>query len=240
MMMIKRAGDDERFSGQKPQLKRQVDWGRIARLFRPYCPQQAAVVACIVAASFLNLVPSVLSRHLVDVSLAQQNMPAVLRDVGIMIGAALLAAIIGVVQGYFNSFVGQGIMRNLRVDLVSHLFSLPLSFFTTTRTGAVMNRVTNDADSVVTGTLSSVLTNVISIVSVTVVMVAMSWNLAVIALIVVPINPIAARRFRDGGRRARSQTLGPRAAAFGDRARVLEGPAHLDSRRSDQFARFRK
>lgn len=190
MMMIKRAGDDERFSGQKPQLKRPVDGRRIAKLFLPYWRQELAILTCIVAAAVLGLAPAVLSKHIIDVSLAHRTAQGLVTDVSLMIGAALVAALCGVTQGYFNSLVGQGIMRDLRIGLVSHLFAMPISFFTGTKTGMIMNRVTSDVDnveSVVTVTLSSVLTNVMVIVTAVVAMLAISWKLSIVALVVLPL-----------------------------------------------------
>ena len=190
MMMIKRAGDDERFSGQKPQLTRPVDARRIAKLFLPYWRQELVVLTCIVAAAVLGLAPAVLSKHLIDVSLAHRSAPGLVTDVSLMIGAALVAALCGVAQGYFNSVVGQGIMRDLRIKLVTHLFSMPISFFTGTKTGKIMNRVTSDVDNVecvVTVTLSSVLTNLMIILSAVAAMLAISWKLSIVALIVLPL-----------------------------------------------------
>ena len=63
---------------------------------------------------------------------------------------------IGVYQGYLNSLVGEGIMRDIRTSMVSHLHRMSLSFFTNTKTGEIMNRVSSDVDNVdniVTGTL---------------------------------------------------------------------------------------
>jgi ATP-binding cassette subfamily B protein len=190
MMMIKRAGDDERFSGQKPQLSRPVDARRIARLFLPYWRQELVVLACIVASAVLGLAPAVLSKHIIDVSLAHRDPHGLAVDVSLMIGAAVVAALCGVAQGFFNSSVGQGIMRDLRIGLVSHLFAMPIAFFTSTKTGKIMNRVTSDVDnveSVVTVTLSSVLTNVVIIVAAIAAMLAISWKLSLVALIVLPL-----------------------------------------------------
>ena len=190
MMMIKRQGDDERFSGQKPKLTRPVDARRIARLFLPYWRQELVILTCILAAAVLGLAPAVLSKHILDVSLAHRNPQGLATDVALMIGAALVVALCGVAQGFFNSVVGQGIMRDLRIGLVSHLFAMPISFFTSTKTGKIMNRVTSDVDnveSVVTVTLSSVLTNAVIIVSAVVAMLAISWKLALVALVVLPL-----------------------------------------------------
>ena len=190
MMMIKRQGDDERFSGQKPKLTRPVDVRRIARLFLPYWRQELVILSCILAAAVLGLAPAVLSKHLIDVSLAHRNPQGLVTDVALMIGAALVVALCGVAQGIFNSVVGQGIMRDLRIGLVSHLFSMPISFFTSTKTGKIMNRVTSDVDnveSVVTVTLASVLTNAVIIMSAVIAMLAISWKLSLVALIVLPL-----------------------------------------------------
>ncbi|HEY6234751.1 MAG TPA: ABC transporter transmembrane domain-containing protein, partial [Candidatus Elarobacter sp.] len=173
--MIKRQGDDERFSGQKPKLTRPVDARRIAKLFLPYWRQELVILTCILAAAVLGLAPAVLSKHILDVSLAHRNPQGLATDVALMIGAALVVALCGVAQGFFNSVVGQGIMRDLRIGLVSHLFAMPISFFTSTKTGKIMNRVTSDVDnveSVVTVTLSSVLTNAVIIASAVVAMLA--------------------------------------------------------------------
>jgi ATP-binding cassette, subfamily B, bacterial len=189
MMVMKRGGDDERFSGQKPKLTRAINWRRIGRLFVPYWPQELAVLTCIALTATLGLAPAVLTRHIIDVSLAHRSLNGLIADVSLMIGAAILSAVFGVVQGYFNSVVGQGIMRDMRIGLVSHLFGMPISFFTSTKTGKIMNRVTSDVDnveSVVTGTISSIVTNVAIIIAAVVAMFLLNWQLTLIALVVVP------------------------------------------------------
>ncbi len=189
MMMIKRGTDDERFSGQKPKLTRAINWRRIARLFLPYWPQELAVLACIALTATLGLAPAILTRHIIDVSLAHRSLNGLMTDVALMIGATILAAMFGVVQGYFNSVVGQGIMRDMRIGLVSHLFGMPISFFTSTKTGKIMNRVTSDVDnveSVVTGTISSIVTNLAVILAAVVAMFLLNWQLTLIAIAVVP------------------------------------------------------
>jgi ATP-binding cassette subfamily B protein len=86
--------------------------------------------------------------------------------------------------------VGEGIMRDIRTQLVSHLHKLPLSFFTGTKTGEIMNRVSSDVDNidnVVTGTLTSIITNVVTILSTIVAMFVWDWRLALISTVVVPL-----------------------------------------------------
>ncbi len=93
-------------------------------------------------------------------------------------------------QGYLNSVVGEGIMRDIRTSLVAHLHRMPLNFFTGTKTGEIMNRVSNDVDNVdnvVTGTLTSIITNVVLIATTLVAMFVWNWRLALISIVIVPL-----------------------------------------------------
>ena len=111
-----------------------------------------------------------------------------------------------------NSLVGEGIMRDIRTRLVAHLHRMPLSFFTGTKTGEIMNRVSNDVDNVdnvVTGTLTTIITNVVMILTTVVAMFVWNWRLALISMIVVPfmilpLGPVG-RRMYDIRKKTREQ-----------------------------------
>src|SRR4029077_3802441 len=127
-----------------------------------------AVLVCIVVVAILGLAPPVFTKWLIDGALAHKNMGAVAFDVGGVVVAAIAAGIVGVYQGYLNSLVGEGIMRDMRTSLVAHLHRMPLSFWTGTKTDAIMNRVSSDVDNVdnvVTGTLVSIVTNVVTMLT---------------------------------------------------------------------------
>ncbi|HMD01657.1 MAG TPA: ABC transporter ATP-binding protein [Candidatus Baltobacteraceae bacterium] len=147
-------------------------------------------MACIFIGSALGLAPALFTRHLIDVSLAEHNVRALWFDVSGMVLAAVLAGVLGVFQGYLNSVVGEGIMRDIRTSLVSHLHRMPIAFFTGTKTGEIMNRVSSDVDNidnVVTGTLVGIVTNLMTIVTTIVTMFLLDWRLSLIALAVVPL-----------------------------------------------------
>jgi len=191
------------FSPDKPTVKRAVNWRRLGKLFLPYWRQEATVLVCIVVSSVLGLAPAVLTKHLIDVSLAAHDVHGLWLDVGGMIGAAAAAALVGVYQGYLNSLVGEGIMRDIRTSLVSHLHRMPISFFTNTKTGEIMNRVSSDVDNVdnvITGTLVSIVTNVATILTTVVTMFVLDWRLsllalAVVPLMIVPLGPVGRRMY---------------------------------------------
>ena len=174
----------------KPEVKRRVDWRRMGALFAPYWGQQLTVLACIVVASVLGLVPGFVTARLIDVAIPRRDLRELSIDVGLILASALTAAAVGVLQGYLNSLVGEGIMRDIRTQLVAHLHRMPLTFFTGTKTGEIMNRVSNDVDNidnVVTGTLTSIVTNVVVIASTLIAMFVWNWRLALLSIVIVPL-----------------------------------------------------
>ncbi|MBV8118021.1 MAG: ABC transporter ATP-binding protein, partial [Candidatus Eremiobacteraeota bacterium] len=125
------------FRPEKPEIRRRIDWKRMGALFAPYWVQQLTVLACILVASLLGLVPGFMTARIIDVAIPRRNLTELGIDVGAILGSALVAALIGVAQGYLNSVVGEGIMRDIRTQLVAHLHRMPLSFFTGTKTGEI-------------------------------------------------------------------------------------------------------
>ncbi len=170
--------------------RRRIDFKRLAGIFGPYWRQQATVLVCIVLGSLLGLIPGFVTARIIDKAIPNRSLSELAIDVGIILAAALVAALIGVAQGYLNSVVGEGIMRDIRTQLVGHMHRLPLSFFTGTKTGEIMNRVSNDVDNidnVVTGTLTSIVTSVVTIASTLVAMFVWDWRLALISTVIVPL-----------------------------------------------------
>ncbi len=187
----------------KPQAPRRVDWRRIGVLFRPYWRQEIVVLAAIVLAAVLGLLPGYIIARIVDSAIPHRDAHQLVADVLLVVAAASATALIGVGQGYLNSIVGEGIMRDIRTRLVAHLHKMPLAFFTNTKTGEIMNRVSNDVDNidnVVTGTLTTIVTNVVVIVTTVIAMFLWDWRLALISIAVVPLmtlplSPVGRRMY---------------------------------------------
>jgi ATP-binding cassette subfamily B protein len=191
------------FSPDKPQIKRKVEWRRIGALFLPYWRQEALVLVCILVGALLGLVPPLLTRAIIDDAIPRHSLGSVGIDAAGMVVSALAAGIIGVYQGYLNSFVGEGIMRDIRTSLVSHLHHMSLAFFTGTKTGEIMNRVSNDVDNidgVVTGTLVAIVTNLAMMVTTLVTIFILDWRLSLVAiaivpLMILPLSPVGRRMY---------------------------------------------
>jgi ATP-binding cassette, subfamily B, bacterial len=200
------------YSPDRPQMRRKVEWRRIVSLFRPYWREQALVFACIVIAAVLGLVPGLMTASIIDSAIPHKSFRELAVDVGIILATALISMGFGVAQGWLNSIVGEGIMRDIRTNLVSHLHRMPIAFFAGTKTGEIMNRVSSDVDnvdSVVTGTLTTIVTNVVMILTTVVAMFIWNWRLALISLVVVPfmilpLGPVG-RRMYDIRKKTREQ-----------------------------------
>jgi ATP-binding cassette, subfamily B, bacterial len=168
---------------------------RVARLFRPYRGRVAFVVILILVTSGLGVVNPLLTKQVFDKALfppghSGPNYGLLYVLVGLMVAVPLVAAAIGVVQTYLTTVVGQRVMQDLRNRLYEHLQSMSLRFFTATRTGELQSRLQNDVggvQNVVTNTASSVLANVVTVLSTVAAMLVLSWQLTLLALGIVPL-----------------------------------------------------
>ncbi len=165
---------------------------RVVPLFRPYRAQVAAVVGLIVVTSTIGIINPLLIQVVFNKALfvpGGPNLQLLVILVAIMAVVPIVNGAIGIVQTYETTRVGQLVMRDLRDRLYSHLQTLPLAFFTSTKTGEIQSRLANDVggvQSVVTTTASTILANVVIFVSTVVAMVILSWQLTIVALITVP------------------------------------------------------
>ena len=165
---------------------------RVVPLFRPYRAQVAAVVGLIVVTSTIGIINPLLIQAVFNKALfvpGGPNLQLLVILVAIMAVVPIVNGAIGILQTYETTRVGQQVMRDLRDRLYAHLQTLPLAFFTSTKTGEIQSRLANDVggvQSVVTTTASTILANVVIFISTVVAMVILSWQLTIVALITVP------------------------------------------------------
>jgi ATP-binding cassette subfamily B protein len=168
---------------------REVSLRRIGRLFTPYRWQMAIVTALIVASSGVSVASPFLLRAVIDTALPDRNMRLLVLLVAGMIAIAAVTSAFGVIQTWIATLVGQQVMHGLRTSVFAHLQRQSIAFFTRTRTGEVQSRITNDIggmESVVTSTATSIASNLTTAVATAVAMVALSWRLSLISLVVMP------------------------------------------------------
>jgi ATP-binding cassette subfamily B protein len=174
-----------------------VSLRRIGQLFRPYTWPLAIVTAIIVASSIVGVAAPFLLRAVIDTALPDRNLRLLILLVAGMIGIAAVTSAFGVIQTWISTKVGQQVMHGLRTSVFAHLQRQSVAFFTRTRTGEVQSRITNDVggmESVVTSTATSVAANLTTAVATAVAMVALSWKLSLISLVVMPPSIYLSRK----------------------------------------------
>jgi ATP-binding cassette, subfamily B, bacterial len=176
---------------------REVSLRRIGQLFKPYTWQLVIVTAIIVASSVVSVASPFLLRAVIDTALPDRNLRLLILLVAGMVGIAAVTSAFGVIQTWIATSVGQHVMHGLRTSVFGHLQRQSIAFFTRTRTGEVQSRITNDIggmESVVTSTATSVAANLTTAVATAVAMVALSWKLSLISLVVMPPAIYLSRR----------------------------------------------
>ncbi|MEU8234601.1 ABC transporter ATP-binding protein [Actinoplanes sp. NPDC048967] len=166
-----------------------VSLRRIARLFKAHRLRLAVVTLLIMASSVLGMASPFLLREVIDRALPEKNVTLLAWLVTGMVAVAAVSAALGVVQTWMSATVGQRVVHQLRIDVFTHLQRQSVAFFTRTRTGEIQSRITNDVggvQSVVTSTAASITANLTTAVASAVAMVALSWQLSLVSLIVLP------------------------------------------------------
>ena len=162
---------------------------RIVRLFAPYRRWVGLLVLIVLASAALSLFPLRLLGTMAD-KVIDGDTGALDTLFGAYVAMVLAAALLGVVQTYVNQTIGQGVMLRLRTRLHAHLQRLPVQFYMRTRTGEILSRVTTDINGIqrtLTDTFTDFLSNLGILVIAFALMFALSWQLALIAIVIVPL-----------------------------------------------------
>jgi ATP-binding cassette subfamily B protein len=158
----------------------------------------------------LSVVPAILIQKLIDEAIPANDVRQ-LTFLGVaMVTVPLVNAVVGVVQRWLASKVGEGIIFDLRRELYTHLQRMSLRFFTATKTGELMNRLNSDvvgAQQAITGTFVTIVSNVVSVAVVLVVMLTTNLLLTALAVAALPLFVIPARRVARVLRRITQQQM---------------------------------
>ena len=174
---------------------------RIGELFRPYRFALTITIVLVLVSAALSVAPPLLTRQLFDVGLfpknGHPNVPVLVTLVAIMVGLWVLSAGLGVWQTYLTATVGNSVMGALRIRLFSHLQKMELAFFTRTKTGVIQSRLQNDVGGVagvLNNTISSVIGNTVTVIAALVSMLILSWQMTIVAVVLLPVLVITQRR----------------------------------------------
>jgi ATP-binding cassette subfamily B protein len=169
---------------------------RIGGLARPFTGAIAVFLALTVADAVLGVLPPLFAQRIVDDGVLKHDSGLVTALALIVAGIAVADAGIGLVSRYLSARIGEGLIAMLRGTVFSHVQRMPVAFFTRTQTGALVSRLNSDvlgAQRAFTSTLSSVVSNAVSLLLTGATMLYLSWQITVIALVLLPVFVVPAR-----------------------------------------------
>ncbi len=163
---------------------------RILGWLAPYWPKLLLSLLIIVFSAVLNVLPSILTGRMIDQGFIAGNfsllVKLVIASVMVMLGSSLL----GVLENYMNVWVSEHIARDMKNEMYAHLQQMSQRFYTTNKQGDIMTRMTGDVNGVqrvITGTLTSTVSNVAVLVTSIIAMVQKNWLLALVGIAILPL-----------------------------------------------------
>ncbi|WP_285507842.1 ABC transporter ATP-binding protein [Actinokineospora sp. NBRC 105648] len=179
---------------------------RVLAFARPHRGRIAPYLGLSVLLSALAVATPVLAGRVVD-AIVRGSAPSVVITLAAVIAlAAIVEAALGLVSRYLSAGIGEGLILDLRTKVFDHVQRMPVAFFTRTRTGALVSRLNSDvigAQRAFSETLSGLVGNVVTLLLTLIVMIGISWQVTLLALVLLPVFVIPARRM--GGRLAALQ-----------------------------------
>ncbi|WP_344052354.1 ABC transporter ATP-binding protein [Streptomyces thermoalcalitolerans] len=179
---------------------------RIGAFARPHRRRIALFVALGMVTALLAVATPVLAGRVVDAIVSGGDPGTVVRLALLIALIAVAEAVLGILGRRLSAILGEGLILDLRTAVFDHVQRMPVAFFTRTRTGALVSRLNNDvigAQRAFSNTLSGVVSNVVTLLLTLAVMLTLSWQITLLALVLLPVFVVPARRM--GSRMARMQ-----------------------------------
>jgi ATP-binding cassette subfamily B protein len=169
---------------------------RIVSYARPYRGSLALFLSAVVLDAVVMVAVPLLLKVIIDQGILAKDTALVIGLAAVAAGLAVLDALLTLAQRWFSSRIGEGLIYDLRSQVFEHVQRQPIAFFTRAQTGSLVSRLNSDvigAQQALTSTLSSVVSNAVSLVLVLITMFVLSWPVTVISLLLVPLFVIPAR-----------------------------------------------
>src|SRR5580704_6563524 len=170
---------------------------RIAAYARPYRWYLAVFLLMTGIDALITVVNPLLLREIIDQGILRRNDRLVIVIAIVVAAVAIFDAALGFAIRYFSSRIGEGLIYDLRTQVFDHVLRQPLAFFTRAQTGSLVSRLDGDvvgAQQAIVGTLSSVLSNALSLIVILVTLFYLSWLVSLIGLLLIPLFIFPARR----------------------------------------------
>ena len=163
---------------------------RILSYLKPYWFQFVLVFAAILLSAVLGLLPSIITGRIVDEALVGKNMTLLIKLLIMAFVTLAGSQIISVLESYINAWISQRIIFDMKNQMFDHLQHMPHAFFTSEKQGDIITRMNSDisgVSSVISGTLTSIVSNIATVVTTLVALFTMSWKLAIVGVVVIPL-----------------------------------------------------
>lgn len=163
---------------------------RILSYFTPYRKLMIIMIFTIITTSLLGVVPSILTKNIIDIALPKGNMRLLLINILLSFVTMLSLNLITVGQSYLNTLVSKNIIKDLRGDMYEHLQNMSLKFFSNLQAGEITSRINNDIggiESVFSNTFIQILQGVFIFVTTAATLFYTNWKLAIISLLTLPL-----------------------------------------------------
>jgi ATP-binding cassette subfamily B protein len=169
---------------------------RIARFAAPYKRYLVWFLGLIVIDAGVGNVNPLIYKAIIDDGIVKHQRGLVIGLAFLIAGLAIVGAVVNLANRWYSARIGEGLIYDMRSAVFTHIQRMPIAFFTRTQTGALISRINSDvlgAQQAFTGTLSNVVSNVISVSMVLVFMFLLSWQITLLSLAMVPLFIIPAR-----------------------------------------------
>ena len=179
---------------------------RMYRFARPYRRILAGFLVLVTIEAFVGIINPLLFRSIINNGIGQKDKTLIVVLSLVAAGVAVADTALSIGIRWVSAKVGEGLIFDMRSQVFGHIQKMPIAFFTRTQTGALISRLNNDvigAQQAFTDTLSSVVSNLISVTLVLIVMFVLSWQITLVSLVILPVFVLPAKRV---GRRLSSIT----------------------------------
>ncbi len=163
---------------------------RILSYLKPYWFQFMLVFVTILLSAAVGLLPSIITGRIVDEALIGKDMKLLVQLLLMAFVTLTVSQVVGVLESYINAWISQRIIFDMKNQMYDHLQHMPHAFFTSEKQGDIITRMNSDisgVSNVISGTLSSVVSNIATVVTTLVALFTMSWKLALVGIVVIPL-----------------------------------------------------
>jgi ATP-binding cassette, subfamily B, bacterial len=170
---------------------------RIIGYAKPYKFWLALFLFATILDSLITVVNPLLLRDIIDKGIIPRDEAIVLVLAGAVAAVAVFDAFLGFIVRWYSARIGEGLIYDLRTQVFSHVQQQPIAFFTRAQTGSLVSRLNSDvigAQQAITSTMSSVVSNILTVGTILVTMFYLSWQISLIALVLIPMFLLPAKR----------------------------------------------